>query len=301
METPGQVCLRSSIQASVRALLHNRHLVGFALVELLVVIAVIATLGALLLPALSKGKVAANRTVCLNNLKQLQTAWTLYSVDNHDRLAPNIPGWMNGASPELASWVAGYMTLDNSPGPFPEVKTESTNTDLLIGTGDEDEVLGRYTKSAAIYRCPSDLSYVTFDGVRIPRCRSYSMNCYVGDGEIDGTDFHPVQRFRRFSQLSAWSPSSCFVFIDENERSINDGYFWNPIIDTKARPWWQDFPASHHNGSGMLSFADGHIEGHRWLDDRTVVKFEPSHIDSISCPNNPDVVWLQARTSIAKK
>ena len=57
----------------------RRTAAAFTLIELLVVIAIIAVLVALLLPALSKAKQQARTTACLNNLLQLQLAWTMYA------------------------------------------------------------------------------------------------------------------------------------------------------------------------------------------------------------------------------
>jgi prepilin-type N-terminal cleavage/methylation domain-containing protein len=64
---------------------HRTHNAAFTLLEVLLVIAIIATLLALLLPSLSKAQLRAKRVKCLNNLKQIGVAFQTFAHDHGDR------------------------------------------------------------------------------------------------------------------------------------------------------------------------------------------------------------------------
>jgi prepilin-type N-terminal cleavage/methylation domain-containing protein len=59
---------------------------GFTLIELLVVIAVIAVVAALVLPAMSRAKGAAQKATCMNDLHQINVAVLMYADDNADSI-----------------------------------------------------------------------------------------------------------------------------------------------------------------------------------------------------------------------
>jgi prepilin-type N-terminal cleavage/methylation domain-containing protein/prepilin-type processing-associated H-X9-DG protein len=307
--------------ATIQKPMKTRIKRGFTLIELLVVIAIIAILAGLLLPALAQSKGKARNVVCLSNKKQMQLAWTVYSQDNDDRLAPhglNIYAPPN-PHPGLGLWWAQGNLDYNGQNP------QNTNVNLLIDP--RFALLGPYTKTPALYKCPEDKSKVkTRPGQAEPRVRSISMNAMVSgtaywrtgvaelcpiDDQLFTSGEHVNQRHvgvQRFSDIR--SPSSLFVFIDQHPDSLAFVTFWvsdwgvsaSPVAGLFLRPrpglTMDSYPSSLHGGGATLSFADGHAELHKWQDPRTrlPVSYSEELPFRVSSPNNPDIRWLQERT-----
>jgi prepilin-type N-terminal cleavage/methylation domain-containing protein len=82
---------------------------GFTLVELLVVIAIITILAALSLPVISAAKNRAQRTACLNNLRQINLGVRMYSDDSHD--ASPSSGSPGTGLTNFGSLFSGYKEL----------------------------------------------------------------------------------------------------------------------------------------------------------------------------------------------
>ena len=286
---------------------------GFTLIELLVVIAIIAILAALLLPALMTSKAKAQGIYCMNGHRQLCMAWRMYTEDSNDILVYASTSGLADNWPDQYAWSDAHMDFNpnNRANWDPEYDMKK-------------RPLWPYAKNQGVYKCPSDRSTVTVNGVVMPRILTMSMNLYVGgfapgivwqDPLPYGTDGHwpfarDYQVYPRFTRITGVSsPASIFVFLDMREDRVNWSNFMADMTgyyppDPSVYAFTSDLPGMYHHGACGFSFADGHSEIHKWRDSRTTPPLvpggDPLAVMYTASPGNVDIAWLQEHSTRRK-
>jgi prepilin-type N-terminal cleavage/methylation domain-containing protein/prepilin-type processing-associated H-X9-DG protein len=254
-------------------MLKINKITGFTLIELLVVIAIIAILAAMLLPALAAAKQRALAVACINNMKEMQLCWQMYTDDHNDDVPPNGHPAVPFSGVTTNSWIVGAAQSDTTPQWI------------------EDGLLWEYNKSWHIYSCPAnqrrlpiapgDVSWWRSHGdpsatanelKPMPRTCSINLTCggfasgtppgglFSGSGGGASAQWHMLAKE---NEIRVPGPSRMIVFVDENEYSVDDGCFVIWPNDTPNANWY-NLPASRHSNGCTFSYADGHAAILKW-------------------------------------
>jgi prepilin-type processing-associated H-X9-DG protein len=237
---------------------------------LLVVIAIIALLMAVLLPALNRARVQAKRIVCLNGLKQLTLGWMTYADGNNDKLVNGSPQVEDPLPPPGCPPTDTYCKAM-----APTAAQDHWHTNELAWIGQygnttstcgrnvavESGALWKYVHDYKIYHCPTGnkgetITYSIVDGV---------------NGREEGRGTVPAELWKKYLGQIKKSAKQ-IVFVDEGHITADSfavrygpGGGSAPLWGTLGN--WFDGPDARHGDGTTLSFADGHAEYWKWCLD----------------------------------
>ena len=245
----------------------------FTLIELMVVIAIIAILAAMLLPALSKARDKARAISCTSNLKQIGLANAMYMEDHDGRVVPEY-----SSSQTDGHW---YNILSG--------KDRDGNASAT-GRGYGCEYISN-VKSAGTFWCPSSPNPMGWAGEGNFGCTSYSINCAISAGRADTNG-----KYCQISEPSIYEPSSAFLVTDtirsQGTTILNT---FNPNYrhggsdmrsDGTARVAGDDNNISTATpGRCNIAYVDGHVEPRKFYE---LMNIPASSIRSTQFPNGLD-------------
>lgn len=221
--------MRAAVVRSGHGFLAN-DVCGFTLLELLVVIAVIAILASMLLPALSKAREQANSAHCVSNLRQLGLAHLLYINDNDDRcilMYPSFPSY------DMA-WYGEYSAY----------ASEAT-----APRGGINEYLG---SSERVRACRA----VQFEAGSNFGCGGYGYSCSVGS--IYDSNYNLTS-----AKITAVdNTSETIAFADSASPQGTGGAYTQQMELASPDSDWGSWPNMHfrHRGKTNVSWLDGHVD-----------------------------------------
>lgn len=252
------------------------QLSGFTLLELVCVVAVIALLAALLMPALSKARRIATRVVCSTGMKAFGTVGSLYLHDSEGRF-PNPGQWLYSAASDSDVHPMGCRWHDQRMDPQGKIMQNNPSFRGAMWEYMYDisysKLCPEFRDIAKQYGCENPQHPRGLD--IIPQY-NYTMNGYLG-----GTTEGSVTRIGRILK-----PTTVFFFGEENAWSVRPDHPHHPAqwlnapLSTEAlddtallilpTPQAGDCFATFHRGGsssrgssrgyGNLSFLDGHVE-----------------------------------------
>ena len=203
----------------------ERRIEKFTLIELLIVIAIIAILAGLLLPALNKARMAGEKAGCTSNLKQIGNAMTMYRSDNEDYIAPKMDGIKH-----MYYWDFVYGNL------------------YLGGKFSNGWV--KNPSSWKVFQCPEDKTVKDYR-------RTYAMVKNLFYTLTDGTTLVKGSAYKQASRTYAIADTDYHGFVTVNSYFLESSI---GVANEKGR-WYlaysRDIGPNHNNAANIL-FLDGH-------------------------------------------
>jgi len=203
---------------------------GFTLIELLVVVAAVGILLSILVPAITKGIMLAERAQASAGMRSIVQAWQQYSYDNDGKIPSSLNYALSGQGP----WVLA-----------PSGTTPQDREDAI--------------EQGALYPYLTNFDVFTDPNHAFP---SY-INSYAINGYLNG---HWVNSGSGVTHIDQANPGTVMLIPEYDARGYNKGaYIMNPVACK-----WIDRVAGNYWGGDNLAFVDGHVEFRHWEDPDTL-------------------------------
>jgi len=237
---------------------------------LLVVIAIIALLIAIIIPALRLAKKKGAAAACMANVKNLSLGWFMYQLDNTNRImSAKMEAKENGT---IVGWIGTPRESDGTALPGSAMRRSSPVTDEHEIRGIKQGALFPYIKAPKAYHCPRDELRSKYDGT--PHFVSYGLAACLYGYEKGEQQYN--RQILNYNQIT--SPALRYNFVevaDMRNWNMRGRFIFGAPEYTGQSEWmWWKPMAVNHGDSGVLGFCDGHAEVHKWRDSFTIERVD---------------------------
>lgn len=262
----------------------SRRLVGFTLIEVLVVVAIIALLVAILLPSLSRAREQTRMNLCKANQRQLITGILMYATEYKTLPATQSTFyyWGYWPLPRAPELTKTHWTWDGAGGNGSGGSYSGPDDPNFIVDVPRRGTIFRYTREAKLYLCPSDRPGKAEDtplGGGGNGRLSYSMNAYIGYkppekmnrpvNEGSGWKLYDPEATPAYETVrsrTTWAPAQMFVLVEEHPYYHSNRDYWegnfnvSDKIVTRHMPGFSgSSPAASAKGRTNIAYLDSHV------------------------------------------